>query len=150
VPGRCPRRWCGLGTALGDTLACDHGVDLRTGVGVAGFEGGMRQGVLLDDGSGRCRRRGGGRGSCAERRWLDGSGLTLDNGVVCDGRCAAPGVSRGRHRPLAEPGVRRHSDATRALDDATEQGSPRRRLLTADDAAEPFGPIPFVWSTSTT
>src|SRR6185312_2191077 len=45
----------GLGTALGDTLAGlhrDHGVDLRTGVGVAGFEGDARVGrVLLDDGS---------------------------------------------------------------------------------------------------
>ena len=44
----------GLGPVLGDVLAAlhrDHGVDLRTGVGVAGFEGNERvERVRLDDG----------------------------------------------------------------------------------------------------
>jgi NADPH-dependent 2,4-dienoyl-CoA reductase/sulfur reductase-like enzyme len=144
----------GLGTALGDTLAAlhrDHGVDLRTGVGVAGFEGNGRvERVRLDDGAvvdGDVVVVGVGVAPSTE--WLDGSGLTLDNGVVCD------------RTLLAAPGVAAAGDVARwpnpAFDDtmmrlehwtnATEQGvAAAARLLAGDAAAEPFGPIPFVWS----
>ena len=81
--------------------------------------------------------------------WLEGSGLTLDNGVVCDETC------------LAAPGVVAAGDVARlpnALFDgelmrlehwtnATEQGvHAARRLLAGDDGAIAFAPVPFVWS----
>jgi len=51
-----PMRWCvDSARCWGAVLASmhrDHGVDLRTGVGVAGFEGAGRvERVLLDDGT---------------------------------------------------------------------------------------------------
>ena len=144
----------GLGTALGDTLASlhrDHGVELRTGVGVAGFEGTDRvAGVRLDDGA---TVDGDvvvvGVGVAPSTEWLAGSGLTLDNGVVCD------------HALLAAPGVVAAGDVARWPNlafggtvmrlehwtNATEQGvAAAARLLASDDTAEPFAPIPFVWS----
>ena len=144
----------GLGTALGDTLASlhrDHGVELRTGVGVAGFEGTDRvAGVRLDDGA---TVDGDvvvvGVGVAPSTEWLAGSGLTLDNGVVCD------------HTLLAAPGVVAAGDVARWPNlafggtvmrlehwtTATEQGvAAAARLLASDDTAEPFAPIPFVWS----
>ena len=59
--------------------------------------------------------------------WLEGSGLTIDNGVVCDATLlAAPGVvSRRRHHAVAQPALRRRADAARALDE--RDGAGRRR-----------------------
>ena len=52
-------------------------------------------------------------GVAPETRWLEGSGLVLDDGVVCDETLlAAPGVvAAGDVVPLAEPGVRRRGHA---------------------------------------
>ncbi len=144
----------GLGTALGDTLAGlhrDHGVDLRTGVGVAGFEGDARvRRVLLDDGSAvDADVVVVGVGVAPSTEWLDGSGLTLENGVVCDETLlAAPGVVAAGDiarwpNPAFDGTVMRLEHWT----NATEQGvAAAARLLAGDGAAEPFGPIPFVWS----
>jgi 3-phenylpropionate/trans-cinnamate dioxygenase ferredoxin reductase subunit len=92
-----------LAHALGDQLGAlcaavhrDHGVDLRCGVGVAGFDGTDRvEGVRLADGS----VVGAdlvvvGIGVVPETDWLVSSGLSLDDGVVCDETSAttAPGV----------------------------------------------------------
>ena len=59
--------------------------------------------------------------------WLEGSGLHLDNGVVCDATLlAAPGVVvRRRRHALAEPAVRRRADAARALDQRVRAGCRR-------------------------
>ena len=88
----------GLGPVLG--MACgelhrDHGVDLRLGVGVAGFEGdGRVERVRLDDGTAvDADLVVVGVGVAPATDWLATSGLTLDNGVVCDETLlAAPGV----------------------------------------------------------
>ena len=87
-----------LGEVIGGTTAevhRDHGVDVRTGVGVAGLAGGARvERVELDDG----RAVDAdvvvvGVGVTPVTGWLEGSGLTLEDGVVCDETClAAPGV----------------------------------------------------------
>src|SRR4029450_9091571 len=64
-----------------------HGVDLRTGVAVTDVFGELRvAGVALSDGS---RVDAGGVvvgiGVTSNTEWLEGSGLTLDNGIVCNG-----------------------------------------------------------------
>jgi 3-phenylpropionate/trans-cinnamate dioxygenase ferredoxin reductase component len=143
----------GLGPELGAVIAAihrDHGVDLRTGVQVDSIE---------DDGEGQVRRvRLGDRslveadvvvvgvGVVPETAWLEGSGLTLDNGVVCDETClAAPGIVAAGDvarwpNPLFDGKLMRLEHWT----NATEQGvHAARRLL---GHVDPFAPVPFVWS----
>jgi 3-phenylpropionate/trans-cinnamate dioxygenase ferredoxin reductase component len=110
-----------------------------------------------DDGQGRGVRLGDGEvvdagvvvvGVCVvpETAWLEGSGLTLDNGVVCDETClagpdivAAGDVARWPN-PLFDGQMMRLEHWT----NATEQGvHAARRLL---GHIEPFAPVPFVWS----
>jgi NADPH-dependent 2,4-dienoyl-CoA reductase/sulfur reductase-like enzyme len=143
----------GLGPELGAVIAevhRDHGVDLRTGVTVD---------AIVDDGAGLVRgvRLGDGSvidadvvvvgvGVVPETDWLEGSGLTLENGVVCDATCAAADgiVAAGDvarwPNALFDDGLMRLEHWT----NATEQGvHAARRLL---GHAEPFAPVPFVWS----
>jgi 3-phenylpropionate/trans-cinnamate dioxygenase ferredoxin reductase component len=91
-----------LGRALGDEMGAvmgdlhrDHGVDLRLGAGVAGFEGGERveRVRLADDSIVDADLAVVGIGVTPNTGWLEGSGLALDDGVVCDATTlAAPGV----------------------------------------------------------
>ena len=100
-----------LGEVIGGTCADlhrDHGVDVRLGVGVAGARaaGDRVERVRLADGSAvDADVVVVGVGVTPNTGWLEGSGLTLDNGVVCDETClAAPGRGRGRRRrPVAQP-----------------------------------------------
>ncbi|MBM3671698.1 MAG: NAD(P)/FAD-dependent oxidoreductase [Actinobacteria bacterium] len=144
----------GLGPELGNVLARlhrDRGVDLRTAVGVAGFEGKDRvEQVRLDDGSTvDADVVVVGVGVVPTTAWLDGSGLTIDNGVVCDATLlAAPGIVCAGDvcrwpNPLFDDELMRLEHWT----NAAEQGiAAAQRLLTSDDAAVPFAPVPFVWS----
>ena len=98
----------------------------------------------------RRRRRRGRRRRCRARdRLARGSGLTLDNGVVCDETClAAPGDRRrGRRRPLAQPALRRRARCGSSTGPTrpSRACTAARRLLAGDDG-EPFAPVPFVWS----
>ena len=143
-----------VGPAMGEVLAGlhrDHGVDLRTGVGVAGFDGTDRvERVRLADGSAiDADVVVVGVGVSPEVGWLEGSGLTLDNGVVCDATCtAAPGVvAAGDVARWPNPlfGVMRVEHWTNASD----QGAAAARSLLARAAGEeapPFAPVPYVWS----
>jgi 3-phenylpropionate/trans-cinnamate dioxygenase ferredoxin reductase subunit len=144
----------GLGPVLGDVLAAlhrDHGVDLRTGVGVAGFEGGARvERVRLADGATvDADVVVVGVGVAPATDWLDGSGLEIENGVCCD------------ESLLAAPGIVAAGDVCRwpnALFDgermrlehwtnAAEQGvAAAARLLAGDEGSMPYAPVPFVWS----
>jgi NADPH-dependent 2,4-dienoyl-CoA reductase/sulfur reductase-like enzyme len=140
-----------LGTVCGE-LHRDHGVDLRLGVGVAGFEGHDRvERVQLGDG----RAIDAdvvvvGVGVAPVTDWLEGSGLTIDNGVVCDATLlAAPGVVCAGDvtrwpNPLFDDELMRLEHWT----NATEQGvAAAKRLLYGDGAApEAFAPVPLVWS----
>ena len=87
-----------LGREMGTVVAelhRDHGVDLRLGVGVAGFEGdGRVERVRLADGSAvPADLVVVGIGVSPATDWLAGSGLALDDGVVCDATTlAAPGI----------------------------------------------------------
>jgi NADPH-dependent 2,4-dienoyl-CoA reductase/sulfur reductase-like enzyme len=137
----------GLGPELGGVIAAvhrDHGVDLRTDVRIAGIEpDGVRLGddsivpadvVLVAI------------GAAPVTDWLDGSGLTVDNGVVCDetslaaeGVVAAGDVARWPN-PLFDGQLMRLEHWT----NATEQGVHAARCLLGH--REPFAPVPFVWS----
>ncbi|MBV8951581.1 MAG: FAD-dependent oxidoreductase [Actinobacteria bacterium] len=139
-----------IGTVMGE-LHRDNGVDLRCGVTVAGVEGeGRVERVRLGDGTTiEADVVVIGVGVAPETRWLEGSGLTLDNGVVCDATClAAPGVvaagdvARWRN-PLFGGDLMRVEHWT----NATEQGvAAARRLLAGESGGEPYAPVPFVWS----
>jgi NADPH-dependent 2,4-dienoyl-CoA reductase/sulfur reductase-like enzyme len=145
----------GLGPVLGAVcgeLHRDHGVDLRLGVGVAGFEGAGRvERVRLDDGSAvDADVVVVGVGVAPVTDWLDGSGLTVENGVVCDSTLlAAPGVVAAGDvarwpNPLFDGELTRLEHWT----NASEQGVAAARRLLHGDGADPaeFAPVPFVWS----
>jgi NADPH-dependent 2,4-dienoyl-CoA reductase/sulfur reductase-like enzyme len=145
--------------ALGDELAPrwaelhrQHGVDLRVGVGVDAFVGnGHVEGVRLTDGS---QVPADvviiGLGVTPATDWLEGSGLRLDDGVVCDATGAAEGcddivaagdVARWWH-PLYERHLR-----TEHWDDAGRQGAAAARtLLAGPGRAESFDMVPYFWS----
>ncbi|MSO78414.1 MAG: FAD-dependent oxidoreductase [Acidimicrobiia bacterium] len=144
----------GLGPVLGEVLARlhrAHGVDLRTGVGVAGFDGLERvERVRLDDESTvDADVVVIGVGVEPATDWLESSGLTLDNGVVCDETLlAAPGiVAAGDVCRWPNPLFDGTSMRLEHWTNAAEQGiAAAQRLLVDDDAAVPFAPVPFVWS----
>ena len=143
-----------VGPVVGDVcgqLHRDHGVDLRCGVTVTGFEGRERvELVRLSDGSAiDAELVMVGVGVVPATDWLEGSGLTVDDGVVCDATClAAPGiVAAGDVARWPNPLFDDESMRVEHWTNATEQGvAAARRLLAEDSAAEPFAPVPFVWS----
>ncbi len=88
-----------LGERIGELVARLHraeGVDVRLGVGVAEVRGeGRVDTVVLTDGTEiPADLVVVGIGSHPATDWLEGSGITVDNGVVCDeaGRTSAPHV----------------------------------------------------------
>jgi NADPH-dependent 2,4-dienoyl-CoA reductase/sulfur reductase-like enzyme len=144
-----------VGPIVGDAcgrLHRAHGVDLRCGVAVAGFEGTERveRVRLADGGTIDADVVVVGVGVVPETRWLDDSGLALDDGVVCDETClAAPGIVAAGDvarwpNPLFDGELMRVEHWT----NATEQGVAAARRLLVDDTslAEAFAPVPFVWS----
>ncbi|GAA1310175.1 FAD-dependent oxidoreductase [Saccharothrix xinjiangensis] len=84
-------------------------------------------------------------GATPNTEWLEGSGLTLDNGVVCDARCraadgvyAAGDVARWRHEPLGAS-VRLENRTN-----ATEQAAAvADNVLGANRA---YAPVPYFWT----
>jgi 3-phenylpropionate/trans-cinnamate dioxygenase ferredoxin reductase subunit len=145
----------GLGPELGAVIADmhrDHGVDLRTGIGVEAIEGDTRvERVRLADGEMIAADVVVvGVGVVPDTTWLEGSGLTLENGVVCDETClAAPGVAAAGDvarfpNQLFDGEMMRLEHWT----NATEQGvHAARRLLAGDGGTDlAFAPVPFVWS----
>jgi NADPH-dependent 2,4-dienoyl-CoA reductase/sulfur reductase-like enzyme len=129
-----------------------HGVDLRVGVGVDGFVGnGHVEAVRLTDGSQvPADVVIVGLGVTPATDWLEGSGLRLDDGVVCDATGAAEGcddivaagdVARWWH-PLYERHLR-----TEHWDDAGRQGAAAARTLLAGPGhTEAFDMVPYFWS----
>ncbi|MER6948464.1 FAD/NAD(P)-binding oxidoreductase [Nonomuraea sp. NPDC000554] len=140
-----------IGDELGALVAAlhqRHGVDVRTGVGVAGLseDAGHVTAVELTDGE---------RvaadlvvvaiGSVPATGWLTGSGLTLNDGVECDSHCrAAPGVhavgdvARWYHRTLGR---------TIRLENRTN--ATQQAVAVADDIlghGSPYVPIPYFWT----
>jgi NADPH-dependent 2,4-dienoyl-CoA reductase/sulfur reductase-like enzyme len=147
-----------LGRVLGDEIGAvcgdvhrDHGVDLRLGVGVAGLDGTDRvERVRLTDGTAiDADVVVVGIGVAPNSQWLEGSGLTVDNGVVCDATTlAAPGivaagdVARWPNLRFGETARVEHWD--HAIEMA--QFAARRLLRSDDEAVEPYTPVPYFWS----
>lgn len=142
-----------LGTEMGALMADvhrEHGVDLRLGVGVEAIEGHLQVArVRLTDGSViEADVVVVGVGVVPNTGWLEGSGLTIDNGVVCDATTlAAPGVTAAGD--VARWYNPRFDETARVehWDHAIEMAAhAARRLLVADADAVPFEPVPFFWS----
>ncbi len=142
-----------LGHEIGVVCAEIHreqGVDLRTGVGVDAIDGGDRvERVVLSDGSVIAADVVVvGIGVVPNTEWLAGSGLQIDDGVVCDATClAAPGVVAAGD--VARWPNQRFGEMMRVehWDNAIEQGiHSARRLLSTDSDALAFTPVPWFWS----
>jgi len=142
----------GIGPALGARVAAlhrDHGVDLRCGVGVEAIEGSARvEALRLTDGA---RVPADvlliGVGAAPETAWLEGSGLRLDDGVVCDAACrAAPGVVAAGdvarwHNPVYDASMR-----VEHWTNAVEQAGHAAASLLAGAGATPYAHVPYVWT----
>jgi NADPH-dependent 2,4-dienoyl-CoA reductase/sulfur reductase-like enzyme len=140
-----------VGPLVSAALAALHherGVRLRLGSGVAGLtaEGTRVTGVRL--GTGEVLPADVvvvAIGASPATEWLAGSGLRLDNGVVCDTRCrAADGiyavgdVARWHHERLGR--LVRLENRTNATAQATAVAGV---ILGAD---EPYVPVPYFWT----
>jgi NADPH-dependent 2,4-dienoyl-CoA reductase/sulfur reductase-like enzyme len=146
-----------LSPALGPTvcgmvadLHLDHGVDLRTGVAVISVLGETRvTGLVLSDGS-RVDTElvVVGIGVTPNTEWLEGSGLTLDAGVVChDVGEAAPGVyAAGDVARMANgwyggaPRIERWTNAVEQVAHVAEN------LLAGPQGRTRFSSVPYFWS----
>ncbi|SDJ02844.1 3-phenylpropionate/trans-cinnamate dioxygenase ferredoxin reductase subunit [Lentzea albidocapillata subsp. violacea] len=142
-----------LGPMLGALCAdlhADHGVDLRLGVGVDSFthNGSRVTGVALHDGSHLpADVVVAGIGMEPATDWLRGSGLPLDNGVLCDSGCVTPipsVVAVGDVARYRTPDGRhvRHEHWT----NASEQPVVAMRNLLAGATLDTFRPSGYVWS----
>ncbi len=137
----------GLGPQLGAWVGERHrerGVTLRCGVGVEGFAGGARvEGVKLADGStldADCVVVGVGARPATD--WLEGSGIGLDNGVVCDGA----GATSLPHVFAAGDVARWDGVRLEHWTSAVEQGTHvALRLLKGADVG-PLDHLPYVWT----
>lgn len=156
-----------LGDTMGQVMADLHrenGVDLRLGVGVnevaAGGDGRVASVELSDGTSIAADVVVVGIGVVPNTEWLEGSGLEIDNGVVCDETLlAAPGITAAGD--AARWPNRRFGETMRVehWDNAIEQGiAAARRLLAGGwegegesgsgeaGGAVPFTPVPWFWS----
>ncbi len=148
----------GLGAEMGEVIADlhrAHGVEVRCGVLIEGL---TAEGVQLVGGEiVRADAIVVGIGVTPNTHWLEGSGLRLRDGVVCDANLNAFDVS-GR----VVPGVFAAGDVARwpngLFDEemrvehwtnAAEQGAhvaTNLRHLAAGEPFEPYEPLPFFWS----
>jgi NADPH-dependent 2,4-dienoyl-CoA reductase/sulfur reductase-like enzyme len=129
-------------------LHTEHGVRLRLGTGVSGLVGtrGRVSGVRLE--SGQVLPADVvvvAIGAVPMTDWLTGSGLQIDNGLVCDSRCraaegiyAAGDVARFHHQ--THDTLLRLENRTNATEQA---GVVAANILGADQA---YTPVPYFWT----
>ncbi|MCK9518461.1 MAG: FAD-dependent oxidoreductase [Dehalococcoidia bacterium] len=143
-----------LGAKVGAAVAEVHraqGVDLRCGATVTGFEGSERvEAVILADGSKVAADVVVvGIGVRPNTAWLVGSGIELDDGVLCDatlatnvaGVWAAGDVARWQNPHYGEHMRAEHWTS------AVEQGmAVAANILRGPGAGEPHSTVPYVWS----
>lgn len=139
-----------LGPRIGGMLAGlhrDHGIVMMSGASAEApvVSGGRVAGVRTSKGVVEADVVVVAVGSTPATRWLEGSGLVLDDGVVCDARCRAAehvyavgDVARWWHE-----GQRRYVRLENRSN-ATEQA-----LAVADNilgAGRPYVPVPYFWT----
>ncbi|MFD5257374.1 NAD(P)/FAD-dependent oxidoreductase [Streptomyces bobili] len=142
-----------VGETMGGALASlhlRHGTDLRCGVSVTALEGeGRVERVRLSDGTALdADLVVVGAGAVPATDWLEGSGLTLDNGVVCDetlftgaeGVYAAGDVARWHNPAFDRPMRLEHWTS------AAEQGALAARNALNPAAAKRYATVPYFWS----
>ncbi|GGN19947.1 NAD(P)/FAD-dependent oxidoreductase [Streptomyces fuscichromogenes] len=142
-----------VGEAMGGALASlhlRHGTDLRCGLSVTSLEGEERvERVRLSDGSVLdADLVVVGTGAVPATDWLEDSGLTLSNGVVCDetlctgaeGVYAAGDVARW-HNPAFDRLMRLEHWIS-----AAEQGAVAARNALNPAAAKTYATVPYFWS----
>ena len=147
-----------LGPAMGRVATALHeanGVDLRLGTGVVAIEGdGAVERLQLDDGGEvEADVVVVGIGVRPSTGWLDASGLTVDDGVVCDEACVAVGPDAGG-RVVAAGDVARwvHPLYGRSMrvehwTNASDQANHAAKVLVhGADVAGPFDAVPYFWS----
>jgi 3-phenylpropionate/trans-cinnamate dioxygenase ferredoxin reductase subunit len=146
----------GLGATLGEVVARrhrDHGVDVRCGVAVESFvadhEGRVEAVKLAGGDIVEAANVLVGIGVTPEVGWLAGSGLDLEDGVLCDatGATALPDVVAAgdvaRWHVPRRGGPIRYEHWTSAVEQA---GVAAARLLAGAGVVAPHDPVPFVWS----
>lgn len=142
-----------LGDAMGSAIADvhrAHGVDFRTGVAVESIVGTRRvEGLRLGDGSLLAAELViVGIGVVPETRWLEGSGVRLDGGVLCDSRLATtvPGIVAAGDVVRWDNPLFGESMRVEHWTNAVEQANACvARLLDGEDVP-PFAPVPYFWS----
>jgi NADPH-dependent 2,4-dienoyl-CoA reductase/sulfur reductase-like enzyme len=131
-------------------LHVDQGVQFHTGVTVAALEGSDRvERVVLSDGTTIATDLViVGIGVLPETRWLEGSGIALSNGVLCDATCATnvPGIVAAGdvacwHNPLFDEVMR-----VEHWSNAVEQASAAAARLLDGESARPYAHVPYFWS----
>jgi len=141
------------GEAMGHAIASLHqrnGTELRCGIGVSRVEGDEHvERVVLADGSViDADLVVVGIGVTPATDWLAGSGIEVDNGVVCDETLwtGVPGVyAAGDVANWFNPvlGVRQRMENWTA---AAEQGAAAARNALDPANAKPYGTVPYYWS----
>ncbi|MBB4661813.1 NAD(P)/FAD-dependent oxidoreductase [Conexibacter arvalis] len=135
-------------------MLADHGVRTIVGHGVASTveSDGRLAAVVLDDGrrieADLCVVAA---GAVPATGWLEGSGLTLDNGVLCDASLAAVGAERvvaagdvaRWPNPLLEGMPMRIEHWTNAVEGGAAAA---RTLLQGPGAETEYGTVPGFWS----
>jgi len=141
-----------LGAAMGAVLADvhrEHGVDLRLGVGCTEIVGdGHVQSITLTDGSTiETDLVVVGIGVVPNVEWLEGSGLTLDNGVLCDETSlAAPGIVAAGDVARWPNGQFDEVMRVEHWDNAVAQGVHAAKRLLHGESVGPYAPVPWFWS----
>ena len=141
-----------VGLAVAD-LHRSNGVDVRVGVGVAAVEalGDANAGVSVELTTGERVEADVvvvGIGVIPNTSWLEGSGLRVEDGVLCDettlaapGVVAAGDVARWPNPLFGETMRVEHWE--HALDMASHAA---RRLMAGSAPGEPYAPVPWFWS----
>lgn len=140
-----------LGEEMGSIYAeihRDHGVDVRTGVGVAEFRGARRlEAAVTTTGDViSCDIAVIGVGVAPAVAWLEDSGVALENGVLTDelGRTNLPDVyAAGDVANWWHP-VWRERLRLEHYDNALNQGAAVARNMLG--AGEAYAPVPYFWS----
>ena len=141
-----------LGSQIGSLLArihADEGIAVRCGVPVADLEGETRieRVRLADSAAIDADVVIVGLGARPATEWLEGSGLEIRDGVVCDAFCraSAPGVvaagdaARWEHPRLGSIRIEH-------WENAVTQGRAAANALLEARPAGPYDPVPYVWS----
>jgi NADPH-dependent 2,4-dienoyl-CoA reductase/sulfur reductase-like enzyme len=149
-----------IGAQMGEAIADLHrrrGVDVRTSIAVAGLAAGSTgavEGVRLGDGTVvPAEVVVVGIGVAPVTGWLEGSGVDVRDGILCDDRLRVMAGGRPRPNIVAAGDVARwtHPGSGEAVriehwTNAGDQGEAAAQALLRGDDAPPYGPVPYFWS----